>query len=215
MTEYAFTNNWFDKHVQVWSQILQSFHPSRILEVGCYEGRSTAFLIEKIASQRDLEIHCVDSWEGGIEHSKNENFNVNQSIVGGMSAVENRFSHNVNKAISAASKNVDLVVHKGLSSLELPKLIANEKKEYFDMVYIDGSHQADDVLMDAVMAYHLTANNGIIIFDDYTWRESLTGGIDILRCPKIAVDAFTTIFSRHLIVIEQVPLYQFMVQKKL
>ena len=215
MAGYAFTNNWFDKHVQVWSTLLESFHPSKILEVGCYEGKSTTFLIEKIANQRDLEIHCIDTWEGGIEHIDNEKYDVNHSDIGGMSSVENRFFSNVDEAISTASKKVKLVVHKGLSSLELPKLIANGKKEYFDMVYVDGSHQADDVLMDAVMAYHLTANDGLIIFDDYTWRESLSGGVDILRCPKIAVDAFTNIFSRNLYVVEQAPLYQFMVQKKI
>ena len=81
MTGYAFTNNWFDKHVQVWSTLLESFHPSRILEVGCYEGKSTTFLIDKIANQRDLEIHCVDTWEGGIEHIDNEKYDVIDNIT--------------------------------------------------------------------------------------------------------------------------------------
>jgi len=39
----------------------------------------------------------------------------------------------------------------------------------FDIVYIDGSHWAPDVLTDALMAWPLLKTGGVMIFDDYNW----------------------------------------------
>jgi hypothetical protein len=41
------------------------------------------FLIEKFNDNNGLEIHCIDTWEGGVEHS-----NVDMSLV------EKRFNSN-------------------------------------------------------------------------------------------------------------------------
>ena len=36
----------------------------------------------------------------------------------------------------------------------------------YDIIYIDGSHEARDVLEDAVLAYRLLKIGGLLIFDD-------------------------------------------------
>mgnify|MGYP006284026743 CR=1 FL=1 len=100
--------------------------------------------------------------------------------------------------MTRARHRVALNVHKGRSAVELAKLIAAGKSGYFDLVYIDGSHQAPDVLLDAALGFALTRVGGLLIFDDYLWSESLAGGRDPLRCPKLAIDAFTNIHARKL-----------------
>jgi Methyltransferase domain len=62
---------------------------------------------------------------------------------------------------------------------------------YYDFVYIDGSHRAVDVLEDAVLAWRLIKQGGILTFDDYRWE----GAFDYTNCPKIAIDAFLEIYS--------------------
>jgi hypothetical protein len=42
--------------------------------------------------------------------------------------------------------------------------------ESFDYIFIDGSHFADDVMLDAVMAWQLLRKDGVLVFDDYLWR---------------------------------------------
>jgi len=37
----------------------------------------------------------------------------------------------------------------------------------YDIVYIDGSHVANDVLQDAVLVWQLVKVGGFMIFDDY------------------------------------------------
>jgi hypothetical protein len=204
---YQLTNNWFAQSArQVWDQIIPQINPTRILEIGSFEGASACYLIDKLASHQDIELHCVDSWQGGEEHQTG---GADQTS---MHEVEKRFVHNTQLAMKNATNTADLVVHRGLSDLELPKLIAEGKSSYFDFIYIDGSHQAPDVLFDALLSFKLLKINGVMVFDDYLWQLPGTKGVDPIRCPKMAIDAFTTIHCRKLKIINA-PLSQLYVQK--
>jgi len=76
------------------------------------------------------------------------------------------------------------------------------------LIYIDASHYAPDVLSDAVIAFKLLKPGGMLIFDDYLW----SGDENIVYYPKIAIDAFTNIFSKHIKLIPA-PLNQIYVVK--
>lgn len=197
------TNGWFEQIARpVWDDLIPRINPRRVLEVGSYEGASTIYLIDRLASTGPLEIHCVDTWEGGVEH-------VGQVD---MRSVEARFLHNTRQAIDAAPNPIDLRLHKGYSDVCLARLLAQGAADYFDFVYIDGSHQAPDVLCDAVLGFKLLRPGGVIAFDDYLWSENLPQGKDPLRCPKPAIDAFVNLYFRKLTVLSA-PLYQLYVQK--
>jgi predicted O-methyltransferase YrrM len=75
---------------------------------------------------------------------------------------EKTFRENIAK--SGKEKQVEII--KGDSFSALVKL-NQEKKIEFDFIYIDGSHAACDVMSDAVLAWKLLKENGIMIFDDY------------------------------------------------
>jgi predicted O-methyltransferase YrrM len=110
--------------------------------------------------------------------------------------VEKRFNANTKLAISKVDNPVQLVIHREFSDTALSKMIAEGKKGYFDFIYIDGSHQAPDVLCDAILSFRLLKKNGVLAFDDYLWQEKLPYGIDPIRCPKPAIDALTNIYCR-------------------
>lgn len=204
---YEYTNDWFNRAARgVWDSLIPQTNPTRILEIGSYEGASACYLIEKLAARKNIELHCIDTWSGGIEHQ------VGSIIHAEMSAVENRFLHNTRIAIAEASHDVELVVHKGSSDLKLSSLLASGKQGYFDFIYVDGSHQAPDVLLDAILSFKLLKISGVIAFDDYLWQEVLSYGTDPIRCPKMAIDAFTNIYCRKTRIISA-PLYQLYVQK--
>jgi predicted O-methyltransferase YrrM len=203
---YDFTNDWFKTATDFWDTLIPKINPTRMLEIGSYEGASTCYLIEKLATLKEIELHCVDTWEGGAEHKEGGFTEVN------MSDVEKRFHYNTKLAISKVKNPVQLVLHKGFSDLVLSKLIAEGKQGYFDFIYVDGSHQAPDVLCDALLSFRLLKNNGVIAFDDYLWQDQLPYGIDPIRNPKPAIDAFTNIYCRKIRVVSA-PLYQLYVQK--
>ena len=199
--DYEFTNEWFKRHSGVWSQIFNRFPPSRMLEVGSYEGRSACFMIETCAAERDIELHGVDSWAGGVEHDRNA-----------MPQVEQRFDCNIAIARSRVGHKVDLHKHKALSSEALIRRLADGRQGSFDLVYIDGSHQAPDVLSDAVLGFMLLKVGGVLIFDDYLWALGRRGEQDFYQMPKPAIDAFVNINQRRLNVFEA-PLSQLYAQK--
>lgn len=202
--KFMYTNNWFEVTAKnVWENLFSQFEPKKILEIGSYEGASTCYLIEKLANRSAIEIHCIDTWEGGIEH---------RSSGIDMAAVESRFLHNTSLAMSKVSMSVTLVLHKGYSDYSLASLISQSQIQSFDMVYVDGSHQAPDVLADAVMAFRLLRVGGIMVFDDYLWAEDLSYGSDLLRSPKLAIDAFINCYFRKVKVLSA-PLYQLYVRK--
>ena len=206
MKQYEFSTNWFQRTLAVWDKLIPKINPQKVLEIGSFEGAATCYLIENLAPKQRIEIHCIDTWEGSIENQAGGFAETN------MNAVEMRFKHNIEVASSKVQNNVDLVVHKGPSDIELAKLFTSEKKNYFDFIYVDGSHQAPDVLCDAVLSFRLLKVGGVIAFDDYLWAEDLPGGVDPIRCPKPAIDAFTNIYCRKMNIVSA-PLVQLYIQK--
>jgi predicted O-methyltransferase YrrM len=186
MDELEFAQDWFSVHIPVWREIVKRFPPKRILEVGSYEGRCACFLIQECESLN--EIVCVDTWQGGLEHNKQA-----------MPDVERRFDKNVRIARSRRMTPIDVRKVKSPSAQALPYLIGSSAPR-FDLVYVDGSHEAPDVLTDAVNAFQLLSVGGMLIFDDYIWRGDVSAGKDILSLPKLAIDAFVNTFHRKLTV---------------
>jgi predicted O-methyltransferase YrrM len=209
--QYVFTNDWFSQtaSLPVWRQLIRSNKPTKILEIGSFEGRSTCWLIENCtdSNQSDIHVCCVDSWEGGIEHQKGA------AKESEMSDVEKRFDYNLSIARSNAKCFVDVRKIKKYSQHALPLLMSEGKFGFFDLIYIDGSHQAPDVLTDAIMSFQLLAVGGVMIFDDYLWSMDKPGTQDPLKMPKPAIDAFFNIFQRKMSIYIGPPINQIYARK--
>lgn len=195
MSQLTFSNRWFQSHIPIWKQLIAKLKPSKILEIGSFEGQSTCWLIENCAGERPLYFHCVDTWEGGKEHQTGERYATD------MSAVEERFNQNIAISKSKAANPVSLTVHKDFSHRALSKLLAAGHEHSFCLVYVDGSHQAADVLSDAILSFHLTRKGGLLIFDDYLWQAERAGNQDHFNMPKPAIDSFVNVFHRKLKII--------------
>ncbi|MEQ1817841.1 MAG: class I SAM-dependent methyltransferase [Terricaulis sp.] len=198
---YEFTNDWFAVNEPVWRNMVTEMKPRRYLEVGAFEGQSTVYMIENCAPQGAFELACIDTWSGGIEHNPAE-----------MAAVEARFDRNMARA-QARGHSFTLRKMKAQSTDAMAQLLTEGGANVFDVAYIDASHQAPDVLADAILAFKLTRVGGIMIFDDYLWRMAGPGGNDILNAPKAGIDAFVNTYLRKLNVVTGAPLRQLYVQK--
>ena len=178
-----FSNDWFSGHKNTWNTLIPSYNPTKILEIGSYEGQSICHLIEILGHEKSLEIYCLDTWQGGREHADID-----------MNEVELLFDSNVSEACLQTGLNHSINKLKGESVIGLASLISQGKFNYFDMIYIDGSHETPDVFSDAALAYRLLRLNGLLIFDDYIWG----GGIDAdpINNPKLAIDSFLNCYQR-------------------
>ena len=201
MSEYQFTKDWFNWAPEVWTQLIPHL-PERtedgrhFLEIGSFEGRSTVWIMENMMQHGDY-ILCIDTWEGGEEHSEED-----------MDTVYGRFTHNMQ--LLQTKKALGLSVCVGTSTQELAHWLVEETENHahFDFIYIDGSHIAKDVLTDACMAWPLLKPKGMMVFDDYMWGNPR----DILHRPKPAIDAFCNIFAEEAEIVHVG--YQLVVRKK-
>ncbi len=191
---YDFTEDWFHWAPELWLELAKEL-PTRLkfLEIGSYEGRSAIWMAENIADP-GATILCIDTWEGGEDHSDKD-----------MRAVEARFDANVTTFMQSKLP-VYIQKVRTPSSCALATL-RNEHTRY-DFIYIDGDHRAPGVLTDAVMAWQLLRQRGIMVFDDYTWGNAR----DILHRPKLAIDSFVNCFAEELEVLHVG--YQLAVRKR-
>lgn len=199
--DYEFSQDWFSHHIPSFERILASYRPTRLMEIGCYEGRSTTYLIGRCAEFGPLQLHSVDTWQGSADLSAEK-----------MAGVERRFDANVAKARSRAGTEVAFRKIREPSATALAGLIA-ERAAPFDLIYVDGSHTAPDTLTDAVLAFQLLRVGGVMIFDDYLWSMEPQHAADPLNTPKFAIDTFTTAFARKVRVLPTFPNEQCYVEK--
>ena len=152
------THDWFSHNIPVWSWIfdrhLEADDKLKILEIGSFEGLSTNYLLKKFPR---ASVFLVVSWLGSPEQKNHEDSSDNIDF----NQVKNRFDVNTdnykNRVQTASGTSLEF-----FSSLDTSEL--------FDIVYVDGSHEADDVLVDAVLSFKHLRQGGILIFDDYLWQ---------------------------------------------
>jgi predicted O-methyltransferase YrrM len=200
--KYDFTVDWFSRYWPNWLTLTVDQRVSKILEIGSFEGRSDCTMIDHFSKTAPLEIFCIDDWGGGSDHDEFD-----------MEKVEQRFNRNVRQAIIGTSYPVKVQKHKGRSIEMLAALLINGYREYFDIVFVDGSHEAPDVLGDLVVSYELCAIGGLIICDDYLWSDVPHGREDLLAMPRLAIDAFGRLFTRKVALWGGLPLYQIYFRK--
>lgn len=176
--------DWSTIHHKHWDAIIDStIDVSKslfVVEVGCFEGRSTVWFADKLLSHPDSRMYCIDTWEGGEEVERVKlNFNMDQ--------VKSNFIHN----ISFHSRSNQIITKQTTSLQGLVDLSAAYMNE-IDFIYLDGSHTQKDTLVDLVLALNLIKVSGMIVVDDY--MNGMSTDNKLLR-PKDAVDFVVRTFD--------------------
>ena len=168
---YTFSSDWVSQHADNWRSWFAHLigKPNvRLLEIGCWEGRSACWWIENLLTDSTSRLTCVDPFAW----------------------VDNSARFNANIVASGQSHRVEVI--REFSAKALPRLI--EQGRQFDLIYIDGSHFAKDVLLDGLLSLSLLKPDGLLLFDDYPYRnENGSPG------PGVAIDALVACCGLHVI----------------
>lgn len=171
-----FSNDWFSEAIPIFESALSKFKGKdnvTALEIGSYEGRSASWLLKNILTGENTGIICIDYFGGTInerEAGYDSEITRNQFIEN-MKPFEGRYQ-------LLEGKSQDLL----------------RKHDYggmIDIVYVDGSHRADDTLIDLINGLHALKSGGIMLVDDYLWGRARPTH----HTPKLAIDSFTEIFK--------------------
>ncbi len=119
-TAPSYTHDWFSDNIARWTALLAPFagRPgARALEIGCFEGRATRWLLANVLVGAGACIDCVDTFEGSEEYAS-----MNVSMAG----VRERFE------ASVAPWRERVEVHVGRSADVVRRLGGR-----YDFVYVD------------------------------------------------------------------------------
>lgn len=157
------TSGW-NGNSAVFNKLITEINPKTIIEVGSWKGQS-AINMGKATKNLGLNtiIHCVDTWLGAIEFWSTLNNTKERNLLlhHGYPQIYYQFLSNV--------------IHNNLQDTILPFPNTSENGfRYFrdikltaDLIYIDASHEEEDVYKDINNYFTLLRNGGIIFGDDY------------------------------------------------
>lgn len=191
---FQFTQDWSSGHIPKWISFfpLVTSPAPRALEIGSWEGRSAVFLLNNLCKETG-ELVCIDHFDLRATPAGRERFA--------------KVQHN----LGLTGKRFRIIEE--FSVPGLTKLLGEEmtaENAGFDWIYVDGSHEADDVMLDAELSWRLARKGAVIIFDDYRWPEQPE---DSIHHPKRGIDAFLALHRDEFKVVSSDGDYQIAIQK--
>ena len=167
--QYRLANNWFNViNVNDYKD-----KPINYLEIGAFYGANIISVGKTYGLHNESKLFCIDPWEDYEEYDeyKNEQPHIYETF---------------NENIKNSGFQDKIIINRGYSNKEIHKF----DDEFFDIIYIDGNHEPEYVLEDAVISFRKLKVNGIMIFDDYGW-----GGPDLTQK---GIDAFLSGYSKRI-----------------
>jgi len=169
---YRLANIWFPYVTP------DSSKPIKYAEVGAFYGANMVSVAETYGVHPDSTLIAIDPWTDYVDYPE---------YKGEQTTIYNAFTQNM----EACGLSERVTVKRGYSHEVLPTLEDNS----FDIIYIDGNHEPEYVLEDAVLAFRKLKVGGRLIFDDYGW-----GGPDLT---KRGIDGFLHGYRKRIIVLGQ------------
>jgi hypothetical protein len=156
---YRLADNWLD-FIPV-----DASKPLRYAEIGTFYGANLFSVAKTYGIHPDSQLIAMDPYLDYTDYPE---------YVGQQDGIYQTFMRN----LSRSGVQDKITLRRGFSHEEIPHL----EDGGFDMIYVDGNHEPEYVLEDAVLAFRKLRVGGYMIFDDYGW-----GGPDLTQR---GIDAF-------------------------
>jgi predicted O-methyltransferase YrrM len=167
--QYRLADNWFS----IININNYKDRPINYLEIGTFYGANILSVANSYGLHNDSKLYCIDPWEDYEDYPEYKNK---------QHSIYDSFMNNVEKSGQAHK----ITINRGYSNNIVPKL----EDDFFDIIYIDGNHEPEYVLEDAVLSFRKLKVGGILIFDDYGW-----GGPDLT---KKGIDGFLSGYHKRI-----------------
>jgi len=150
-----------------------------------FYGANLLSVANSYAAHPNSKLYGIDPWE---------DYNEYPEYKGQQKSIYETYCEN----IETSGHKERITTCKGYSNNEILKFEDN----FFDIIYIDGNHEPEFVLEDAVLSFRKLKPLGYLIFDDYGW-----GGPDLTMR---GIDAFASAYHKRVRVLGQVGSQAFM-----
>lgn len=176
--------DWFT-FPNLYSEMVQKFKDnSHFVEIGSWMGRSASYMaVEIINSGYNIKFDCIDTWNGSSEHQEHHIIK-NESLFEEFKKNTTRVSH--------------IITPIRLNSLSASLLYEDNS---LDFIFIDASHEYEDVKNDILCWKNKVKKNGIISGHDYTenWKGVKRAVNEIFGADKIIQKEYCWIIDMEII----------------
>ena len=169
-----FSQKWFLNNFEIFTFFLPKDKSLKFdyLEVGCYEGLSSFYVLSEY---KFVNAFFLDLWDMPNPNSKTLSHN--------FGLIEKAFDQNLS--------GFDFKKMKNDSVISMRKLL--KENVHFDFIYIDGSHNGEDILSDAIEAFKILKVNGLMFFDDFLQHDD-----NRILQSYVGIDKFLSLYSDYL-----------------
>lgn len=189
LTQYPLDLHGFGQNAKLFAQLVNELTPDLIIEVGTWYGKSAATWAKAIAQTNSAQnkqggVLCIDTWLGAREmwehqgnadgwwaRAKIEKIYLTEShqrlkLLNGFPQFYPQFLANM------AHLNLqDIVIPFPTTSVIAGRFLRDHGYRA-EIIYIDGSHEYDDVLNDLQLYWPLITPNGALVGDDF-WIDDV------------------------------------------
>jgi hypothetical protein len=148
-----FSNNWFECS-ELKANIncfLNKTAKNKILEIGCYEGSFSSFISNNYLDTEGSILYCIDP------------FDINDKNSPVYGNIKDIFLKNIKN-----TKNWNKIRLRHCYSDYFFNENKNKvNKQTFNFIYIDGSHEINNIILDFTESLNILEENGILWMDDY------------------------------------------------
>jgi len=175
--------------------LLKRVNNPKILEIGTYVGTS----IIEMLKNNNATATVIDCWQlSPLEQTNIKKYSNNKATI------ETAYDVFI-KNIENANVKDRITIIRDDSCSALNNLLRNN--EYFDFIYVDGSHKCLDTHYDLILSWNVLKKNGILAIDDYEWSVNDS----ILESPEIGINHFLDKYKKEYVILSK--LYRIFLRK--
>jgi hypothetical protein len=150
-----------------FGELIESVRPSLIIEIGTWKGGSALTMARHLEQLGlDCEILCVDTWLGALEmwtELEDPARHGSLRLRHGYPTIYYTFLANITRAAQQ---------HR-VTPFPVPSITAAQwcalRGVRADLIYLDGSHEEEDVYQDLVTWWDIVKPRGVLFGDDWSW----------------------------------------------
>lgn len=153
MNHYQKVPGWFNCPSLYTDMVNQAANDAVFVEIGCWKGKSSSYMAERIKdSGKKITFYCIDTWKGTVteNHHQQDPDVVNDRL---MEVFHSNMSPFVGFYTAVQSTSLDAALR--------------FEDNTVDFIYIDASHEYQDVKDDINAWLPKLKKGGIIAGDDY------------------------------------------------
>ncbi len=154
---------------ELLQSIVEQLKPSLIIEVGSFLGWSAWGMSAKMKEiNPDGVTICVDSWMGGADHWEEATFNKESRIKRKNGYPTFYYNFLANMCYTGMQETIVPFAYPSITAAIILQKVFEKNELRADMIYIDGSHEYWDVILDLTNYVPLAKQGGLIFGDDWT-----------------------------------------------